>query len=453
MSYVAALDEAGQQGYVDRVLRTRGGLRRAVRPAVHHPRVDWCTQSTALTALQRDLLTWGERARRDLPWRRTRDPWAVLVSELMLQQTQVPRVLARYERLPRTVPDAGRVRRRVGRVKSSLRGPVSVTTVGPSTSTAAAVAVCERHDGRLPDDLDALLALPGIGPYTARAVLVFAFERDIGLVDTNAGRVRRTCTGGRAARRRDARKRWRTPLVPSGHGWAWGQAVFDLGALVCTKPRPGVRRVPDLASLRVAQAGFAGTRSDRRLGRHQPAAVDVRGLVPPGPRPAGRRACAAVLSRATRSRRRRVGRTIPTRAASVGRLAGRPTAWPLERRRRRHASCCAVQPQACRRSTAATISSTAASARARISSSVRSWIGWATNTRAARRTRAQCACVAAASTNSVDATNTDGMPRASRSAMSCTLHDVHEPQSASASITTIALSSRSRGAGRAAPAW
>jgi A/G-specific adenine glycosylase len=125
--------------------------------------VDRCTQLTALTALQHDLLTWGERARRDLPWRRTRDPWAVLVSELMLQQTQVPRVLARYEPFVERFPTPAACRAAsVGEVVAAWSG------LGYNRRAAnlhrCAVAVCERHDGRLPDDIDALLALPGIGP-------------------------------------------------------------------------------------------------------------------------------------------------------------------------------------------------------------------------------------------------------------------------------------------------
>jgi A/G-specific adenine glycosylase len=84
---------------------------------------------------------------------------------------------------------------------------------------------------------DALLALPGIGPYTARAVLVFAVERDVGLVDRNAGRFGARALAGRALGAREAQDA-ADAAVPSGQAWAWGQAVFDLGALVCTKRLP-----------------------------------------------------------------------------------------------------------------------------------------------------------------------------------------------------------------------
>jgi A/G-specific adenine glycosylase len=99
----------------------------------------------------------------------------------------------------------------------------------------------------LPDDLAALLALPGIGPYTARAVLVFAFEREIGLVDTNAGRFVSRALAGRSLSTADAQE-LADAAVPSGRAWAWGQAVFDLGAAVCTK------RAPDCAGCPIARS-------------------------------------------------------------------------------------------------------------------------------------------------------------------------------------------------------
>jgi A/G-specific adenine glycosylase len=90
---------------------------------------------------------------------------------------------------------------------------------------------------------DELIALPGIGPYTARAVLVFAFEHDIGLVDTNAGRfVARALAG--SALSASAAQALADAAVPDGQGWAWGQTVFDLGALVCTKREPACGRCP-----------------------------------------------------------------------------------------------------------------------------------------------------------------------------------------------------------------
>jgi A/G-specific adenine glycosylase len=199
-------------------------------------------RDASLKPIQRDLLAWGERSRRDLPWRRTRDPWSVLVSETMLQQTQVLRVLDRFhpflERFPTPLACAGAP---VGAVVAAWSG------LGYNRRAVnlhrCAVAVCERHGGRLPNELDALLALPGIGPYTARAVLVFAYGHDIGLVDTNAGRFVARALAGRALGRREAQA-VADAAVPPLHGWEWGQTVFDLGAELCTKREPACGRCP-----------------------------------------------------------------------------------------------------------------------------------------------------------------------------------------------------------------
>src|SRR5439155_3851052 len=101
----------------------------------------------------------------------------------------------------------------------------------------AATIVRDRFGGRVPDDLGALLTLPGVGPYTARAVLVFAFERDIGLVDTNAGRFVARALAGRPVTASEAQT-LADAAVPRGRAWEWGQGLFDLGAAVCTKRAP-----------------------------------------------------------------------------------------------------------------------------------------------------------------------------------------------------------------------
>ena len=206
-----------------------------------------------LTTLQQDLLAWGEATRRDLPWRRTRDPWAVLVSEVMLQQTQVARVAPQWsaflDRFPTTAACAAAP---VGEVIEAWAG-LGYNRRAVHLHGAATAAVA-RHGGRLPDDLEALLALPGIGPYTARAVLVFAHGRDIGLVDTNAGRFVARALAGRAVGLREAQA-LADAAVPAGEGWAWGQTVFDLGAAVCRRRAPRCDTCPIRSSCRWARAG------------------------------------------------------------------------------------------------------------------------------------------------------------------------------------------------------
>jgi A/G-specific adenine glycosylase len=185
-----------------------------------------------LSAFQHDLLAWSAGTRRDLPWRRTRDPWAVLVSELMLQQTQVARVVPKFSTFLDRFPT-------VGACADAPVGDVVRLWAGLGYNRRAlnlhrcAVACVERHGGALPSTLAELQALPGIGPYTARAVLAFASEDDVGVVDTNAARVLAR-VGGRRLTAREVQSA-ADAAVPPGQAWAWNQAMLDLGATVCTK--------------------------------------------------------------------------------------------------------------------------------------------------------------------------------------------------------------------------
>jgi A/G-specific adenine glycosylase len=173
---------------------------------------------------------WAPGVRRDLPWRATRDPWAIIVSETMLQQTQAARVVPKYESFLARFPTvASCAAARVGEVVDAWGG------LGYNRRAVylhrLATTVERRHQGTVPADLDALLALPGIGPYTARAILAFAFERDVAVVDTNIGRVLARLTGSRLGPA-DAQQ-IADRLVPDRAGWAWNQSMLDLGALVC----------------------------------------------------------------------------------------------------------------------------------------------------------------------------------------------------------------------------
>lgn len=209
-----------------------------------------------MTPLQEALLSWSElEGWRDLPWRRTRDPWAVLVSELMLQQTQVPRVAPRYEAFLRRFPTvAACASAPVGDVVRMWAG-LGYNRRAVNLHRAAQMCV-DEHEGRLPATLEELLVLPGIGPYTARAVLAFAHEQDVAVLDTNAARVvarvnGRRMTLGEAQVAADS-------LVPDGRGWRWNQAILDLGATVCTKRSPRCERCPVVRSC----AWFATGRAD-----------------------------------------------------------------------------------------------------------------------------------------------------------------------------------------------
>ena len=192
----------------------------------------------ARRAFRRRLLTWYRRHGRDLPWRRTRDPYRVLVSEVMLQQTQVSRVIPKYREWLRRYPSletlaaasAGEVREAWYPLGYNVR-PLRLRTI--------ARTVVRRHRGRLPRSREGLLALDGIGAYTAGAVLSFAFGQDAAILDTNVRRVLRRVWVGEDRQVRD-RALWDLAerLLPRGRTYDFNQALMDLGATVCTARRP-----------------------------------------------------------------------------------------------------------------------------------------------------------------------------------------------------------------------
>lgn len=189
-----------------------------------------------------DLLAWYRRAGRDLPWRRTRDPYAILVSEFMCQQTTVTAVVPYFERWMRRFPT-------VTALAAAEEGDVLGLWQGLGYYSRArnlhraAQAIVERHGGVVPDDLDALRALPGIGEYTAGAVFAFAFDRPAAVVDANVARVLARwfdvrepidATAGRRALRDHA-----LALQPGQGAGEFNSALMELGALIC-KPRKPV---------------------------------------------------------------------------------------------------------------------------------------------------------------------------------------------------------------------
>ncbi len=192
-------------------------------------------------AVRAGLLAWFAANGRDLPWRRTRDPYRIMVSEIMLQQTQVDRVIAYYhrffERFPTLddladAPTADVIRSWAG--LGYNRRAVNLQR--------AAQHIVHTLGGRFPDTVEGLRALPGIGAYTAGAIACFAFERDSAFIDTNMRRVLHRLFFGSdvpAPRRsdRDVLDLAAT-LVPPDEGWSWNQALIEFGALHCTARKP-----------------------------------------------------------------------------------------------------------------------------------------------------------------------------------------------------------------------
>jgi A/G-specific adenine glycosylase len=190
---------------------------------------------------RRALLGWYGRHQRPLPWRRTRDPYSILVSEIMLQQTQVVRVEEYYRRFLGRYPTIEALASaRPAEVRDAWAGLGYYARA--RNLHAAARQVSRTMDGRLPPDPDALARLPGIGRYTAAAVASIAFGRDVGTVDTNVARVlaRAFRLGGRAGTAARAKAMWRAAdrMLPAGRASEWNQALMDLGATVCVARAP-----------------------------------------------------------------------------------------------------------------------------------------------------------------------------------------------------------------------
>lgn len=212
---------------------------------------------SALAEVQQRLLDWFAANGRDLPWRHTRDPYRVLVSEIMLQQTQVDRVLPKYAAFLAAFPT-------LEALAEAPTAEVIKQWAGLGYNRRAvnlqrtARAVVSQYGGRFPQTVSELQRLPGIGPYTAGAIACFAFEQDVAFMDTNIRRVVRRCLVGPEDSAPAANDRELLDLarrvLPPGHGWTWNQALMELGALICTAASPACWRCPLRESCRAYAA-------------------------------------------------------------------------------------------------------------------------------------------------------------------------------------------------------
>ena len=206
-------------------------------------------------ATNRRILDWYRPRRRRYPWRRRADPYRVLVSEVMLQQTQAARVAPAFERFVAVFPDVaalaaaspGDVLRAWGSLGYNRRAVAL---------RSAARAIVDRHGGVVPSDPASLLELSGVGPYTAAAVASLAFGAAVPAIDTNVARVVSRARLGTDAASRGAvdaaAERWIDRADPA----AWNQALMDLGREVC-RPKPRCVSCPIAASCRFRASGDA----------------------------------------------------------------------------------------------------------------------------------------------------------------------------------------------------
>lgn len=213
------------------------------------------------------LLGWYRRhGRAELPWRRVRDPYYTLVSEFMLQQTQVDRVVPKFEAFVARFPNIPALARAsVGDVLREWQGLGYNSRAVRLHETAGMVA--ERFGGVMPSAMHLLRQLPGVGPYTAAAIRAFGFDLDDAPVDTNVRRIVHRVAYGlehpakAAPRELDAQAR---ELVATGSSHDWNSAMMDLGATICTARAPKCLICPLREHCAAAPVDAAGLESARR---------------------------------------------------------------------------------------------------------------------------------------------------------------------------------------------
>jgi A/G-specific adenine glycosylase len=227
---------------------------------LHSPKNIDAETSQLLTRVRRMLLTWYDRHKRDLPWRRTRDPYAVWVSETMLQQTRVETVIPYYERFLARFPD-------VESLASADTEEVYALWTGlgyysrARNLQAAARAVVKEHGGRLPEEAGALRGLQGVGRYTAGALASIAFDRPEPAVDGNVVRVLARLLGIRndIGRKAVMDRFWQlaAELARGSRPGQLNQALMELGATLCRPRSPACQACPLEALCDAARVGDA----------------------------------------------------------------------------------------------------------------------------------------------------------------------------------------------------
>ena len=193
----------------------------------------------AIGAFQAKVLNFYATQGRTLPWRNTQEPYLILVSEVMLQQTQVDRVIPYYSRFLEHYPTvehlANAEQSEVLRLWSGLGYNSRALRL-----CSAAQAIVANHAGSFPKDYLALTSLPGIGDYTAKAILAFAFNQEVPVIDTNIRRVLLAEFPGYGTASSSALKSLANSLIPPGRSRDWHNALMDYGALVLTAKKTGI---------------------------------------------------------------------------------------------------------------------------------------------------------------------------------------------------------------------
>jgi A/G-specific adenine glycosylase len=188
---------------------------------------------------QQRLLKWYKEHGRDLPWRKTSDPYHILVSEVMLQQTQVDRVIPKYHEFLNRYPSLEDLAEApVGDVKKTWY-PLGYN-IRPERLHSIACETVARYGGKLPSGPEELLSFKGIGRYTAGAIRSFAFNEDAPILDTNVMRVLHRVFVAKGDPKAQKTRLWELSeaLIPRGKGYDFNQAMMDFGAMCCTAKSP-----------------------------------------------------------------------------------------------------------------------------------------------------------------------------------------------------------------------
>lgn len=221
-------------------------------------------------AFQEEILTWFSKNKRDLPWRRTRDPYNILVSEIMLQQTQVPRVIPKYtcwiEKFPSLIALANAPTRDVLTLWSGLGYNRRALYLQKTAQN-----ILHRFDGQFPQEENVLQTFPGVGKYTSRALLCFAFDKQISVVDTNVKKVICLFFFNRSVPPEKIIDEKAKEILPKARAYEWNQALMDYSASVLSKERIPIKKQPAfLGSRRFVRGQIIRTLAlQKRLTRSQ----------------------------------------------------------------------------------------------------------------------------------------------------------------------------------------
>ena len=226
-----------------------------------------------MTSLQARVLAWYRiHGRAQLPWRVTRNPYYTLVSEFMLQQTQVDRVMTKFTEFMQVFPS-------IQELAVAARGDVIRLWSGLGYNSRAvrlhalAREVVQTYAGVIPDNEAVLLSLPGVGPYTARAIMAFAFDHDVCASDTNVFRIMHRFYVGiefPMQASRAALDEYASALVPHGKGHDWNGALMDIGTSICTARAAKCTICPlaaECVSAPINSAELAAARRGQRASR------------------------------------------------------------------------------------------------------------------------------------------------------------------------------------------